>query len=99
MSPTTAVTFKHILRVEDVRECCIHYGWYTAGTVDNYNNMFEAVKYADKFGIDATDVRDIATDILIHSDTDNLEWGRTLYEIVYTLSTKIKTSVVERNIQ
>ena len=75
--------FVQVLTVEDVREVCIHHQYYTKGTCQEYENLFEMCGY-----VTPDSLENIAKDIKDHSNTED-----SVLDIMKTLAVHIHTNV------
>lgn len=68
------MTIKEIKRMDDdkLRSMCVKSNWYTAGTNEDYINMFKMCK---KDNITTNQLFKIAKDIYEHTDVDRAEQG------------------------
>ena len=79
------------LEREDVRQVCIRHNYYTAGTCEEYEEMFsmlDKVSPVSKSNITTSKLEMIANDIKEHSVTSD-----TLEEIMETLVVHIRCSL------
>lgn len=68
------MTVKEIKRIDTskLRSMCIKNNWYTAGTNEDYSNMF---KMCEKDNITTNQLFKIAKDIYEHTNVDRAEQG------------------------
>lgn len=75
--------FVNVLTAEAVRSVCVEHNYYTRGSNDDYENMFEMCGYVTPDTLEA-----IATDIYNHSYTEDA-----VLDIMKTLSAHIHTNL------
>lgn len=75
---------KRTLTAYNLRKCCIENGWYTCGTVEEYQTLFDRLPY-DEYGdpehITTEKIAELAEDIRKHSERLNYGMTATMFEI------------------
>ena len=79
--------FVQVLTADEVREVCIRHQYYTKGTCQEYENLFEMCGY-----VTPDSLENIAKDIKDHSDTED-----SVLDIMKTLAIHIHTNVTHNS--
>ena len=69
---------RRVLYASDLRELCIKNRWYTRGTNEDYNNLFDSIR---KKEITSDMIADIAFDIFQHSNLQEESFSFVMFEI------------------
>lgn len=72
----------------NVRKACIAYDWYTCGDCEEYEKMLTNVSNIKK--VTVSDLKEIATDIKNHSETDY-----DIKNIMFVLANECCTTFIE----
>lgn len=75
---------RRVLYASDLRELCIKNRWYTKGTNEDYNNLFDSIR---KKEITSDMIIDIAFDIFQHSNLQEESFSYIMFEVGKTCTT------------
>lgn len=75
---------RRVLYASDLRELCIKNRWYTKGTNEDYNNLFDSIR---KKEITSDMIIDIAFDIFQHSNLQEESFYYVIFEVGRTCTT------------
>lgn len=75
---------RRVLYTSDLRELCIKNKWYTNGSNEDYNKLFDSIR---KKEITSDMITDIAFDIFQHSDLQEEAFSFVMFEVGRTCTT------------
>ena len=81
------IKFSLKLKIDELREMCISHNWFTLGTNENYEDMFNFINLKNQTSIDEYDLLYVSHLIKKFSSTDE-----TLEEIRQSLETILRVS-------